>query len=41
MITPANFIGLPPLFLSSTLLAQRQRPHWMRLAADFNPSTGA
>jgi ABC-2 type transport system permease protein len=37
MITLANFIGLPLLFLSSTLLAQSQMPHWMRVAADVNP----
>ena len=37
MITLANFIGLPLLFLSSTLLAQSQMPHWMRVAAGFNP----
>ena len=37
MITLANFIGLPLLFLSSTLLAESQMPHWMRVAADFNP----
>jgi len=37
MITLANFIGLPLLFLSSTLLAERQMPHWMRVTAKFNP----
>jgi ABC-2 type transport system permease protein len=37
MIAVANFIGLPLLFLSSTLLAQRQMPHWMRVAARCNP----
>ncbi len=37
MIAIANFIGLPLLFLSSTLLAQAQMPHWMRIASRFNP----
>jgi ABC-2 type transport system permease protein len=37
MITLANFIGLPLLFLSSTLLAEKQMPHWMRVAASLNP----
>jgi ABC-2 type transport system permease protein len=37
VIALANFISLPLLFLSSTLLAQRQMPHWMRVASDFNP----
>ena len=37
MIAVANFIGLPLLFLSSTLLARAQMPHWMRVAARFNP----
>ena len=37
MIAIANFIGLPLLFLSSTLLAQSQMPHWMRVLARFNP----
>jgi ABC-2 type transport system permease protein len=37
MITLANFIGLPLLFVSSTLLATRQMPHWMQIAARFNP----
>ena len=37
MITLANFIGLPLLFLSSTLLAEKQMPHWMRVAASVNP----
>jgi ABC-2 type transport system permease protein len=37
MIAVANFIGLPLLFLSSTLLARAQMPHWMRVAAKFNP----
>lgn len=37
MIAVANFIGLPLLFLSSTLLAPAQMPHWMRVVARFNP----
>jgi ABC-2 type transport system permease protein len=37
MIAVANFIGLPLLFLSSTLIAIGQIPHWMREAARFNP----
>jgi ABC-2 type transport system permease protein len=37
MIAVANFIGLPLLFLSTTLLARAQMPGWMRTAARFNP----
>ena len=37
MIAVANFIGLPLLFISTTLLARPQMPHWMREAAKFNP----
>jgi ABC-2 type transport system permease protein len=37
MIAVANFIGLPLLFLSTTLLARAQMPHWMRIASHFNP----
>jgi ABC-2 type transport system permease protein len=37
VIALANFITLPLLFLSSTLLAQAQMPHWMRVLSDFNP----
>ena len=37
VIALANFISLPLLFLSSTLLAQAQMPHWMRVLSDFNP----
>ncbi|MDX6513355.1 MAG: type transport system permease protein [Gaiellaceae bacterium] len=37
MIAVANFIGLPLLFLSSTLIATAQMPHWMQVAARFNP----
>jgi ABC-2 type transport system permease protein len=37
MIAVANFIGLPLLFVSTTLLARAQMPHWMRIATHFNP----
>src|SRR5439155_11591846 len=37
MIAIANFIGLPLFFLSSTLISIRQIPHWMQIAAKFNP----
>ena len=37
MIAVANFIGLPLLFLSSTLLATKQMPHWMQVVSRFNP----
>ena len=37
MIAIANFIGLPLFFLSSTLISIRQVPHWMQIAAKFNP----
>jgi ABC-2 type transport system permease protein len=37
MIAVANFIGLPLLFLSSTLLARAQMPHWIRVVSRFNP----
>jgi ABC-2 type transport system permease protein len=37
MIAIANFIGLPLLFLSSTLLARAQMPYWIRVASRFNP----
>jgi ABC-2 type transport system permease protein len=37
MIAVANFIGLPLLFLSSTLLATSQMPHWMQVTTRFNP----
>ena len=40
VIALANFISLPLLFLSSTLLAQTQMPHWMRVLSDFNPVNG-
>ena len=37
MIAVANFIGLPLLFLSTTMIARTQMPGWMQTAADFNP----
>jgi ABC-2 type transport system permease protein len=37
MIAVANFIGLPLLFLSTTLISLRQIPEWMREAARYNP----
>jgi ABC-2 type transport system permease protein len=37
VIAIANFIGLPLLFLSSTLLARAQMPPWMQTAASLNP----
>ena len=37
MIAIANFIGLPLFFLSTTLISINQIPHWMRIAAKFNP----
>jgi ABC-2 type transport system permease protein len=37
MIAIANFIGLPLFFLSSTLISLTQMPHWMQVAARFNP----
>ena len=37
MIGVANFVGLPLLFLSSTLLASGLIPAWMQWAARFNP----
>jgi ABC-2 type transport system permease protein len=37
MIAVSNFIGLPLLFLSSTLIASAQMPHWMQVAKRFNP----
>jgi ABC-2 type transport system permease protein len=37
VIALANFLSLPLLFLSSTLLAQGQMPHWMRVLSNFNP----
>ena len=37
MIAIANFIGLPLLFLSSTLISIKQVPPWMREAARYNP----
>jgi ABC-2 type transport system permease protein len=37
MIAVANFIGLPLLFLSTTMIARAQMPHWMQIAARYNP----
>ncbi|TMK67646.1 MAG: ABC transporter permease [Actinobacteria bacterium] len=37
MIAVANFIGLPLMFLSSTLIAFALMPGWMQWAARFNP----
>jgi ABC-2 type transport system permease protein len=37
MIAIANFIGLPLLFLSSTLISVKQIPNWMQTAARYNP----
>jgi ABC-2 type transport system permease protein len=37
MIAVANFIGLPLLFLSSTLIATAQMPSWMQTLSRFNP----
>ena len=37
MIAIANFIGLPLLFLSTTMIARSQMPGWMQTAAKFNP----
>jgi ABC-2 type transport system permease protein len=37
MIALANFIGLPLLFVSTTLIARSLMPSWMRVAAHANP----
>jgi ABC-2 type transport system permease protein len=37
MIAVANFIGLPLLFLSTTMIAKAQMPGWMQEVAKFNP----
>jgi ABC-2 type transport system permease protein len=37
MIAVSNFIGLPLLFLSSSLIAEELMPEWMRVASKFNP----
>jgi len=37
VIALANFLSLPLLFLSTTLLAEAQMPHWMRELANVNP----
>jgi ABC-2 type transport system permease protein len=37
MIAVANFIGLPLLFLSTTMNAKANMPHWMQVASRYNP----
>ena len=37
MIAVANFIGLPLLFLSTTMNAKAQMPGWMQSVANYNP----
>lgn len=37
MIAAANFVTLPLLFLSSTLIARTAMPHWMAELARYNP----
>lgn len=37
MIAVANFIGLPLLFLSTTMMARSNMPHWMQVASRYNP----
>jgi ABC-type multidrug transport system permease subunit len=37
MIAVANSIGMPLLFLSTTMIARAQMPHWMRVTSRFNP----
>lgn len=37
MIAVSNFIGLPLMFISSTLIARDLMPGWMEWAARFNP----
>jgi ABC-2 type transport system permease protein len=37
VIAAANFIVLPLMFVSSTLMAPQQMPHWMRIVAACNP----
>jgi ABC-2 type transport system permease protein len=37
MIAVANFIGLPLLFLSTTMIARAQMPGWMQSVARYNP----
>lgn len=37
MIAVANFIALPLMFLSATLIAEDLMPTWMQWAARFNP----
>jgi ABC-2 type transport system permease protein len=37
MIAVATFLQMPLLFLSSTMIAKTQMPHWMQTASKFNP----
>ena len=37
MIAVSNFVGLPLLFISSTMIARDLMPGWMQWAARFNP----
>lgn len=37
MVAVANFIGLPLIFLSATLISESVMPHWMVTLAKFNP----
>jgi ABC-2 type transport system permease protein len=37
MIAVANFIGLPLLFLSTTMMARSNMPHWMQVVSRYNP----
>ena len=37
MIAVANFIGLPLLFLSTTMIARAQMPHWMQIVGEVQP----
>jgi ABC-2 type transport system permease protein len=37
MIAVANSLTMPLLFLSTTLIALAQMPHWMRVGARYNP----
>jgi ABC-2 type transport system permease protein len=37
MIAAANFVGLPLMFLSTTLIQQRVMPDWMSSLSRFNP----
>lgn len=37
MIAVANFIGLPLLFLSTTMNAKANMPNWMQVVSKYNP----